>query len=219
MRVKISDPDAHALLEVEVTLHPEAIRQALFSRHGLMDRLLRGGIAVIALYLAAVLEMSLPQYWLELRMRPLPMAVAYVAVRFGMIRGGIAAMAGGIALSAWCGGSLPLNCLAMVAGACTPPLLFPELPPLARKGWTGAAFCGGTATLAAALIQWLAALPMPPGEAMALLASQAALAAALNAVVYAPVIFFSMDAMLHPGKLLKERRDTAAPAQPPAEAS
>ena len=80
MRTNITNREKQSLLEVEVTLHPEAIREAFLGRDGLLWRALRLASLAVVFLLALGTELALPRFFPEVPIHPLLLMVAYLAI-------------------------------------------------------------------------------------------------------------------------------------------
>ncbi len=152
--MKLTDSQNHALLEVSVTLHPQAIRQSLTGRSGCLWGGLRKVGFLLLLYFFLGWELVAGRFFPELHLHPLPLCLAYLALRAPMGLPMLLAWGAGIL---WDGSvALPLGvhsltlCLSTgtVAVLASHPL-FPQNP----RGWHAAALAGGTAHLLFALAE------------------------------------------------------------------
>ncbi len=193
MQFKITDPNAHALIEVEITLHPEALRQAITGRRGWIAGWLHALIILSALYFAIAFEVTLPRCWLELRFHPLPLVAAYIAWRYGITRGCIAALSAALAYSAWLTLQLPQQCIITILAAALPAIVLPALPLLRKCGWRSAALIGAIASFVYCSGELFVNLPMPAALFFKLFANEVCFAALINAVIYAPLLFVLLD--------------------------
>ena len=144
--MKFSDSQDHSLLEVSVTFHPEAIRQALFGRQGCLLRLLRMTCFLGMLYLAMGWEMCSPRFFPELAFHPLPLLLAFLSLRCPMGLPMTLALVAGILLDGGTASPLGVHPLALLLSTGAVAILeksplFPQNP----RGWHAAALAGGGA--------------------------------------------------------------------------
>ena len=210
MQFKITDPNAHSLIEVEITLHPEALRQALIGRRGWAAGWLHAIIIIVALYFAIAFEITLPRYWLALHLHPLPLVTAYIACRYGSTRGGLAAVFAAICYAGYQALALPHQCAIVILATLLPALLLGELPALRKCGWRSATFVGALASFIFCIGELCACLPMPTALFFRLFAREVCLAALLNAIVYAPVFYLILDFLTHPEPLFSPAKSNSA---------
>ncbi|MGN0866441.1 MAG: hypothetical protein ACI4SG_02025 [Oligosphaeraceae bacterium] len=152
--MKLADSQNHALLEVSVTLHPEAIRQSLTGRAGCLWGFLRMAGFLVLLYFFLGWELVAGRFFPELHLHPLPLLLAYLALRAPMGLPMILAWLAGVLLD--CGMALPPGVHALALTLSTggvAVLAISPLFPVNPRGWYAAALAGGAAHLLYALVE------------------------------------------------------------------
>ncbi len=152
--MKLADSQNHALVEVSVTLHPDAIRESLLGRSGCLWGFLRMAGFLVLLYFSLGWELVAGRFFPELFFHPLVLLLAYLALRCPMGIPMVLALLAGILWD--CGAAVPLGVhpLALILSTGGVALLacgafFPNPP----RGWYAAALAGGTAHLLYALAE------------------------------------------------------------------
>ena len=196
MLVKISDPNARSLVEIDITFHPEAIRGALASGSGCLGFALRATGFLLLFYLCIGFQLTLPRYLPELWLHPLVILLAYAACRSSLATTLALATLGGICLDAGLARLPGPSALLLIAIAAT-------LHGLAKTPSWPRAHGGLQAILAAAYANLLFVLGnllflaghLPWRTRLALLPAAAGLGTITNALAFAPVLFFCLDAI------------------------
>lgn len=148
MFFKISDPNARSLIEVEVTLHPGAIRDALTARTGCLWGMvwLAGYLAL--LYLSLGYELASHRFFPELGFHPVPLMLAYLALRGGMAVPMALSLVCGLLLDSGWRMPLGVNALILVLSTSAVALVSHEIKGFPwRKGWLASALAGGLGNL------------------------------------------------------------------------
>lgn len=211
MNLQFRDRQQQALVEVEITLHPAALRAALFGRGGLPGRLLRLGAMLVLLFLALGWQLRLPQYFPELHFAPLPLAIAWVTCRCGILYGLAAALPSALAAAAWSAmPAAPVILSAGLAALLTDWLRF-FCPPLRPAGWLPAALTGSAAVAAHNLALMPLAFSLPWRELAILFAGELLLAPLLNGIILAPLLFALMDAVTQTRPVFVSARQPSPP--------
>ncbi|MBR6471200.1 MAG: rod shape-determining protein MreD [Victivallales bacterium] len=150
MKANLSNREKRSLVEVEVTLHPEVIREAFVGRDGCLWKMLRMAVMAFVFLLALGGELAMPRFFPEVPVRPLTVLVAYWACHLPL---------GFTLLVAWCSGFLldagsgllpgwHVLGMGLTAGAVHALSHREEWRELG--GWGQAALAGGLGTLVAA---------------------------------------------------------------------
>ena len=192
---------SNALIEVNITFHPEALREALSLRSGAAGRLLRMVSLCLFAYLAIGMQMVMPRFYPELRCNPAPLLVAYCALRSrGALLPSALALAAGLAMDAGAGcrpGAIAIPMVAIAGLLHMVANFFRGWRLLDR--WGEAAVGGAIANGVFSL--WticLLADGMPWRHRLYLCAVDTLPGMLLAAVAYAPVAFFVADCLLQP---------------------
>lgn len=213
LRTKITNREKHSLIEVEVTLHPEAIHEALVGRDGCLWKMMRLALLVVVSLLALGTELAMPRYYPEVPLRPLTLLIAYVACHSPMAGGLLVAWCGGFLLDAG-NGMLPgchvlqMVLMAVVANAMG------RLPAWEKMGgWAKAALVGGCGYFLAVAYEALLMFFSPEWSILGrFLWRELLLGTALAAVSAGPALFFCMDCLAAWGtgkKLFLPRQEEA----------
>ena len=199
MRLNLSDKNSHSLLEIEVTVHPEALRRLFSLRSGGIGPLVRHALLVLLAYLALGFQLALPRFLPELQANPLVLTVAFIALRSGgALLTASAALLAGLLLDV--GLEMPLggNAALLVAVAAAVHLCTRDggLWPL-HHGWLSAALAGllANALYTVGTLLFLTG-GLPVGARLALLPDWVLLGTVLTAVAYAPLLFATLDWLL-----------------------
>jgi len=108
MKYKAIDRSGSSLLEMEFTFHPQAIRELFIGHDGLLARCAEFLLLLAVIWLVAGLQLSWPQFYLEIPFYPLVMMVAALSV-FDCWKSAIAAaIIGGLMLDS--GMMMPMGC-------------------------------------------------------------------------------------------------------------
>jgi len=194
-----------AFIEVDITFHPEALREALSLRNGAFGRLLRMLSLCLFAYLAIGLQIAMPRYFPELRCNPAPLLVAYCAVRSrGALLPAVLSVAVGLLLESSFG--CPLGALAIPLVGIAAALNLASHEVVGRRwrwhplgGWTTAALCGAFADgLYAFWTTLFLSAGIPWRQRLLLCATDALPGMLLAAVAYAPIAFAIADCLLQP---------------------
>ncbi len=194
MQFRISDPNARALVEVDVTLHPEALKAALTDRHGCLGTLLRSAAVTAMTYLALGFQLAIHQFYPELWLQPLTVMLTYLACRAPTPCALAAAFVAGIMLDGYYALPLGANTTAMVVaiGAVTLVNTHPMWPK--HNGGLTAILATTTSTLLFALANTLLiGGGLPWQNRFAILPQLLLTTAVLNAAALAPLLFFFLD--------------------------
>lgn len=113
--MKIRDRKSRALLEVSVTVHPEAIREMLIGRDGFLWRFARFAGFLALLYFSLGFELTSGKYFAELGFHPTVLLLAYLASRSSLVRSLCAAIICGAILDAGSAAPLGFNALLLTA--------------------------------------------------------------------------------------------------------
>lgn len=180
----LSDSQDRAFFEIEATIHPEVIRNALTSRSGCLWAMLRCVGFLALLYLALGYELAATRYFPEPGFHPVVLLLALSALhaKIGWPLG--LAILCGVLLDA--GEALPIGgyaCILVTAtGAAAIPARLPEFHRLNR--WCKAAVAGVLANLVFTLGQLL----FLPGYRLADFPYAVCLSTLLAGVAYMPVL-------------------------------
>lgn len=194
MRIQLPNSQDRSLLEVEITLHPEALKHLLFDRHGGLWLILRVFLAALAVYTALGFQTALPQFFPELWLQPLVIILAYLACRSPLPVALTAALAAGIALDAELVMPLGAETTVLVITTAAAALLYERLGGMKQNGGATAIIIGGMTTALYTLAHILflgGGAPFSPRAA--LLPAALGIGVLLNAFALAPLIFFCLD--------------------------
>ena len=196
MRTELTNRAKQSLIEVEVTLHPEALREAFLGRDGLLWRALRVAVLAVAFLLALGTELALPRFFPELPFRPLLLVVAYLSLHVSLGVSLAIACCAGLLLDVGCG---------MLPGAHLLPFVFivgvlqtlRSLPMWdALDGWGRAVAAGALANFLMAIYEALflsIGVPWETWWQTTLL--EGLLGTVLTALAAAPALFFCLDCL------------------------
>ncbi|MCQ2404257.1 MAG: hypothetical protein MJ202_11115 [Lentisphaeria bacterium] len=154
MICRISDSQKNALVEVSLTIHPEAIREMLSSRNGWWLGVLRLAGFQALLYCALGMELALPRLFPELGLHPVVLLLAYLVMRKALIWPLLLSLFCGILLDA--GFAVPLGFHPLLlSGALTGLVLLAKpLRLINASPWREAALSGAVVTLIFSLGNW-----------------------------------------------------------------
>ena len=154
MICRISDSQKNALVELSLTIHPEAIREMLSSRNGWWLGMLRLAGFLALLYCALGMELALPRLFPELGLHPVVLLLAYLVMRNALIWPLILALLCGILLDA--GFTVPMGFHPLLlTGALTGLVLLAKPLCLTNTApWREAALSGAVVTLIFSLGIW-----------------------------------------------------------------
>ena len=194
MLANFTNHEKRSLVEVEVTFHPEALREALLGRGGALWKLLRGMALALAFLLALGVELAMPRHFPEVPVRPLLLMVAYMALHASLGVALAVALVAGWLLDAG-GGLLPgahLLPMVLVAGLLQ---LLRNLPSWDELGgWVRAAVAGALATFLMTAYETLGMGVGTPWDVWWRTAlREGLLGTALAGVAAAPALFFLLD--------------------------
>lgn len=196
MRANITNREKRSLLEVEVTLHPEAIREACLGRDGCLLQTARLVLLALVFLLALGAELAMPRYFPEVPIRPLLMVVAYLSIHFSLGLALTMACCAGFLLDAGCG-LLPgahLPPFVLVVGVLQTLQNLPQWEDLG--GWGRAAMSGALANCLLAIYEALFLSIGVPWEVWwQTTLREGLLGTFLSAVATAPVLFFCLDCL------------------------
>ncbi|MBO4619603.1 MAG: rod shape-determining protein MreD [Victivallales bacterium] len=196
MRTNITNREKQSLVEVEVTLHPEAIREAFLGRDGLLWRALRLAVLAVVFLLVLGTELAMPRFFPEVPVHPLLLMVAYLALHASFGVALAIACCAGFLLDVGCG-MLPgahLLPFVLVAGLLQTLREFPLWDDLG--GWGRAVAAGTVANFLMAIYE---ALFLSIGVSWETwwqtILREGLLGTFLAAIAAAPVLFFCLDCL------------------------
>ena len=194
MHKTVANQNAEALLDLEITFHPEALRKAFLGRGGLLWRFLRLAFGSAVLLLAVGAELAWPRFYSGLPIHPLWLVIAYLGCNSSLFLSMLAAWSAGFLI---CAGNGTVSITYIIAFMLATGLLrILRIMPCwkNRGGWFRAVIAGAATT---ALIALYEALFLSFGLTWsawgARLARELLLGTALAAFAAAPALFFCWD--------------------------
>ncbi len=189
MLFKVSDPNAHSLVEISITFHGQALSDALTSRSGCLWGLLRTAGFLALLYFALGWELTSHRFFPELALHPAILLLAYLALRGSLGISLTLALLTGILLDAGAACHPGIHTLPTVLATAAVILLrnathFPK-----EHSWYAAALAGATAHFLYAATLLLTAWNATPQEILHQLVNGTLLAA----FAFTPTLAFLLD--------------------------
>ena len=197
MKANISNREKRSLVELEITFHPEAIREAFVGREGCLWKMLRLGLMAFFFWLALGGELAMPRFFPELPVHPLTILVAYVACHLPMGYSFLIALCGGFLLDAG-NGLLPgWHSLGMVLMAASVHALSHLEEWKELTGWWQAAWAGGGGMFVMAFYETIVINYAMGWNSLGWRFLYEVLLGTLLAVLaMGPILFFGMDCLM-----------------------
>ena len=196
MRHNFTNREKRSLVEVEITLHPEAIRKACLGRDGLLWQVVRMAFLVLVFQLALGAELAMPRYFPEVPIHPLLLVIAYLSIHVSFGVALTAAWCAGFLLDAGCGlfPGVHLIPFLLIVGLLQTLRSLPQWEELG--GWGRAAVTGASANF---LLVVYEVLFLSIGVSWEIwwqtTLREGLLGTFLAAVAAAPVFFFCLDCL------------------------
>ena len=205
MRKTLANRNQEALVDIEITWHPRALREAFLGRGGYLWRLLRTLLGVAFFLLMVGAELTWPRFFPDVPLHPLWLTIACVGCRSSLFVALLAAWSGGFFLDAGSGALPGAHIIPLMLAVCALRVL--RVLPFwkARGGWGRAMFAGALGTFLPALYEGLfLSWGMEWGVWLGKMTRELILGTLLAAFAGGPVFCFCWDCMasLGTGKTL-----------------
>lgn len=146
MFFKVSDRNSHALIEVNVTVHPTAIREMLTARDGAFRGFLRLVVFLALLYLSIGYEVTCGKYFPELGLHPTVLLLTYMAMNCSIGWTMVLAIICGALLDAGFAAQLGMHALLLAVATGAVAVLFDDDgSERSSYSWKACALCGACA--------------------------------------------------------------------------